>query len=257
VAILYCRARDGGYRVDVEGDRYLLHAPGGPFVYTSRRALIAHVTGHPRGRNWTLSRYFRLEDPSLTGDDDPWALLGEPPPRPRAPGINLVDKHLDVRRIFFHGFHPQLAQGRTSAVDPEDSLQDLYVAILSRNRLTGGFDPKRSTMSHYVHLVSRTVLYQNRRKQNRWNREVLSTDERNPQEEVASSAPSALDTSIVEGLVHFLKNGEGDEVARAAELLTQGCTEKEVASKLGLSSGDTKRLVLRVRERAREWLETR
>lgn len=243
--------------MDVEGDRYLLHAPGGPYVYTSRRALIAHVTGHPRGRNWTLSRYFRLEDEGVGGTDDPWLPLVQAAPRPRAPGVDLNAKHLDVRRIFFHGFHPQLTQGRTSVVDPEDALQDLYVAILSRNRLTGGFDPKRSTFSHYVHLVSRTVLYQARRKQNRWNREVLSTDDKNSQEDVASSAPSALDASILEGLVLFLREGEGDDVARAAELLAQGCTERELASKLELTSAEAKRLVHRVRERAREWVEAR
>lgn len=190
--------------------------------------------------------------------EDPWTSLVEAPAapvRPRAPGIDLNQKHVDVRRIFFHGFLPRLRQARTSVVDPEDSLQDLYVAILSRNRLTGGFDPKRSTLSHYVHLVSRTVLYQAGRKQTRWNREVLATDENNSQEEVASSAPSALDASILEGLVLYLRDGEGEEVARAAELLAQGCSTKDLASQMGKSLIETKRLVSRVRERAREWME--
>lgn len=246
---LYCRARDGGYRVDVLEGRYLLHAPGGPFEYNNQRALIAKITGHPRGRNWTLYRYFRQG--TTTTDDGAWGVLPQVG-RKSAPGIDLREKHLDVRRLFFHGFMPRLRHSRTSVVDPEDALQDLYLAILSRNRGRGKFDPTRSSFSHYVHLVSRTTLHQSGRKQARWNREVLSDGEKDQQEE-GISAPSVTDESTIEGIVSHLRDG-GGEVARAADLLALGHTEREIALEMRKPLSETKKIVGQVRERLRQWL---
>jgi len=56
---LYSRPLDGGHPVHTLPDRYEVDRPSGTLTFPSRRALLIHLTGHPKARNWTFDRYFR------------------------------------------------------------------------------------------------------------------------------------------------------------------------------------------------------
>jgi DNA-directed RNA polymerase specialized sigma24 family protein len=67
-------------------------------------------------------------------------------------GIDLSKHANDVNRIVCAHF----AHGHS--LNMEDLVQEVYAAILRKNRQPCAFDPRRSTFAHYVFIVARSTL---------------------------------------------------------------------------------------------------
>lgn len=252
---LFCRSRDGGFPVDITPEGYILHGPTGPIPFTTKRALLSHITGHPRGRNWSFSRYFEPTEP----DPAPlWAYPVESPKKP-APGksesprgIDVAKKYQDIKKIFCHGFRPQLLALRGSGVDEEDLLQEVYLGILSRNEKNGKgkFDPTRSSFSHYVHLVARSKTNQIGRKQVRWGKEI-PIEENHPEE--PSTASEGQEKVLLQDFLNHLEKTGNIKMVEVVQGIGLGLSGRELAAHLGKNLSETKRLLKQIRQAASDW----
>lgn len=188
--ILHARYVDGAERIEVTPVGYEVLETGA--IYTSGRALLQHLTKHPRARNWTLGRYFKLDDAD-TLETLPGASIMDicgvrPRPvggtgltvgragvvrlqdrgltiaGPRKLGIDLKNRGHEVQKLLFAGFGSKIfSQG----YDPGDVLQEVYKGLLARNNGICAWDETRSSFGHYVHMVCGCVLMNYHRKEQR------------------------------------------------------------------------------------------
>jgi RNA polymerase sigma factor (sigma-70 family) len=94
-SILYSRYSDGARPVRVLEEGYeVLSTDGTPEVFTTAQGLLAELTGHPKGRHWSLERYFKLGkftvEPS-PGTADVLDLFPAPASQQPSSGITLLE----------------------------------------------------------------------------------------------------------------------------------------------------------------------
>jgi DNA-directed RNA polymerase specialized sigma24 family protein len=192
--VLYSRYTDGCRPVKVvENGWEVQGSDGKPVQFTTAQGLLAELTGHPKGRHWTLDRYFQQgkhkpADPM--GQGSVLDLFGAPTTTkkgvitlaplapslvslrtevsitvPAAPlGIDLINRSHEVRKLLFAGFGRKIY---AAGYDADDVLQEVYKGILARNNGKCPWDPNKSSFGHYVHMVCGCVLSNFHRKQRR------------------------------------------------------------------------------------------
>lgn len=183
--IIYSRDHDGNVPVHVLGNgQFEIHRPESPpVVCDSARQLIITLTGHPKARNWTFDRYFRLGLFSLpetlieTASGSSILEMFEPGGIVLDSGLSLPTGHssasltiqvggpqlgidLDARggevaKLLFAGFKGWIF---SAGYDPQDVLQEVYKGILIRNRGICPFDARKASFGHYVHRICECVL---------------------------------------------------------------------------------------------------
>lgn len=180
---LFARSEHGGHKVvpvtlsPAQRVRGLeVWWPGGPIKYsTNRQALIAIVNQTPNpGPNakdpkTTFDRYFRrgkYHRGTFPEEDTlslfrPSKVVEAPVPVKANLGIDLDARGHEVRKLFYAGFARRVA---ARGYDPEDVLQELYKALLIRNRGKCPWDPKKSSFGHYVHMVAGCIISNYNRK---------------------------------------------------------------------------------------------
>ena len=194
---LFTRTEHGGYKVTplVSGTSAKgleVWWPEGPRKYPSnRQALIAIINRTPdlspglkdpkttfdryfrRGKyqrgyypEWDTLKIFRPEPSLATLPKSPPFLLKGSEELAIAPtlGIDLQKRGHEVRKLFYAGFARKVA---FRGYDPEEVLQELYKAILIRNRGKCPWDPKKSSFGHYVHMVANCIISNYMRKYGR------------------------------------------------------------------------------------------
>lgn len=195
--VLYSRYADGTRPVVIResGTFEVLSSEGKPIVLGTKRELLAELTGHSQGRNWSFDRYFQLgayrPEREVSGSTI-FDIFGVPlNPYPRtdsgltlleplapavlglresdpsitvAPGIDLEGRYDEVRKLMFAGFGRRIFH---AGYDPEDVLQEVYRGLLARNEGVCPWDPSKSSFGHYVHMVCSCVLANYHRKQTR------------------------------------------------------------------------------------------
>ena len=226
-------------------------------VYHSAKSLLIDLTGHPAGRNWTLDRYFKLEESlkSLIRPEEPEepltifeilrpenalsreALRGSGVHKvveiisdtPRL-GIDLTARGTEVAKLLFAGFGGKIF---ASGLDSEEVLQEVLKGILIRNRGPCAFDVRKSTFGHYVHMVASCVLSNlwrrhNRRKEKEQNggtgrdsSSVDASDSIQAGDRAALISIDPLERHAAEDFQKFLrrKRGGGEERALAERIL--------------------------------------
>lgn len=283
--------RDAGREVvptvQVVGTEYLLAWPGeAPKKLTSATKLLADLTGHPTGRNWTFDRYFRVgryapvEDPF----EDVFRLFRSPSRSTvqrgvtrNAPadlavaagaGIDLVNRSGEVAKLLFAGFGSWI---RTSGYDPDDVLQEVYRGLLARNAGKCPWMATKSSFGHYVHMVCHGVVANYHRQQSR-RRKVEQTGIMTWQKgeglviaDVASAELPAAATSeatgaemltVTESLARTLGQGPQAELARSVlPLLRDGWSRGDIALQLQVEKAQVEQAVTLLRRQARHWAD--
>jgi DNA-directed RNA polymerase specialized sigma24 family protein len=296
---LYARQEHGGHPVFVLSGSYRVDWPGGPKAYPSaRQLLIALVNRNPEpppsapDPRISFDRYFRRgKYQAWAPREDTLALFRWDPPRqvsaplqgePRLKdyslsigvgvasnplGIDLAKRGVEVRKLFWAGFGRKvMAQG----YDPEDVLQEIYVALEVRNRGKCPFDPRKSSFSHYVYMVCGCVCSNYHR---RWSRHA-----RGEQYGVSGADGELIDVGASD-LAREEATQEGDlSLAQAQEALTvlarreallsrvdpglavsciqalhEGKKYREISEETGFSIGKVSEAVGLVRRVARRW----
>lgn len=179
--VLYARDSDGSHPVHIYPAKYTVVLPAGAKSFRSKRQLLIALTGHPKARNWTFDRYFKLDDePADEGESllDWFRPVADPVSGQQAAslalkaaecltseniglGIDLVGRSDEVAKLLFAGFGSWI---RTSGYDPQEVLQEVYAGLLVRNQGKCPWDGNKSSFGHYVHLVCRGVMSNYHRK---------------------------------------------------------------------------------------------
>ncbi len=71
-------------------------------------------------------------------------------------GVDVEAKANDIKSIFYKHFAKMCIQ---SKFEPEEMLQEIYLGILHRNKGNCPFDPSKSSLSTYIVMVSRCILF--------------------------------------------------------------------------------------------------
>lgn len=199
---LFARTEHGGHKVVplLRGPNQIrgleIWWPEGPVQYpTNKRALIALFSQNPnpgpdfKDPNIPVDRYFRRgkyqrvlypkydvldifrpeenlavpapkNKPILKSSSEELAILPQGNRNPQL-GIDLQNRGHEVRKLFYAGFARKVfARGH----DPEEVLQELYKALLIRNRGKCPWDPNKSSFGHYVYMVAGCIISNYNRK---------------------------------------------------------------------------------------------
>lgn len=79
-------------------------------------------------------------------------------------GVDVETKSEDIKSVFYKHFAKMCIQ---SKYDPEEMLQEIYLGILHRNKGNCPFDPAKSSLSTYIVMVSRCILFNIFNKENK------------------------------------------------------------------------------------------
>lgn len=276
--LVYSRTEHGGYPIYRMKDRIEVEWPGlGRKTYPNvRKTLLAVVNNDPdlkkpdrKDLHYSWDRYFRTGKYSripnyrvdifdFFGDKSLSVLKGPETQKdrgiyisaPKNRGINLEEKAVDVRKLFYAGFAKTVIG---MGYDPEDVLQEVYKGILVRNEGKCPFNPEKSSFGHYVHMVAGCIVSNYRRKFSRIEKNEVSgvQDENGERQDVACSK-LAKDTPVegedyeVETLKSHLRKEvlsrcgkENIDLVRAKvviEMVFKGYRNKEIITETGYSA---------------------
>jgi DNA-directed RNA polymerase specialized sigma24 family protein len=187
-------------------------------------------------------------------------------------GIDLSDnpktgKAIEVRRMFYAGFARHvIAKG----YDPEDVLQDIYVALTVRNGGKCPFDSRKASFAHYVHMVCRGTVSNYHRRYGRLRRNeqfgvtghdgvVLDVAEADlasvaPEQENIYRFTSATGALTIRVVREARREGVCPKLAKkCVTFLLDGMRYKEMAAKMKVSTAKISEAVRLIRRVATEW----
>ena len=279
--VLFSRYEHGTRPVKVLENGWSVEGLG---VFTTDKGLLAALTGHPKGRHWSVERYFRIgpkhgSRPVLM-DTDVLDIL-RTTPRPRTPppvrtglGIDLDKRSHEVRKLLFAGFGRRMF---LSGYDPEDVLQEVYKGLLVRNSGKCPFDPSKSSFGHYVHMVASCVLSNYHRKHHRIQQveqvglpsaEAEDTGHRHADVASNTTVPAPPTQCAEDALVHeaaadltdYLMDCDttvDNHVAtKIIPLILAGVTRDRLAPTLGISNAAITRALAHLRKHAGAWRDS-
>ncbi len=302
--VLFARSEHGGHKVvptftpnkKVKGLE--IWWPSGPVKYpTNRQALIALVNRDPfpgtgvKDPKTTFDRYFRtgkyqretypeLDVLAIFRPDPTLAVvpalgtkvlkqqaneLAVLPSRPL--GIDLAKRGHEVRKLFYAGFARRVA---ARGYDPEDVLQELYKALLIRNRGKCPWDEQKSSFGHYVHMVAGCIISNYNRKFGRLEEnEVFGVSDPNGEIIDVAEADLAVIPANQEELLAYDKarqeirnlvlmespnRGIRQKVAQEVfDLLSENCKMRELRKRLGYPQTLIAQAVNLIQDIARLW----
>jgi len=225
--LFYARMEHGNHMVEADANGFVVHWPSGAIRYPSARQTIMavvngvqSVTKGVKDPRVTFDSYFRNQNHPVEVDIaslflkeatnrrmmDTSLSVFSPKKIKGNKNITVVDRsstglgidlskyHRDVRRLFFAGFSRRVV---FLGYEPEDVLQEVYQGILVRNTGKCPFDPAKSSLGHYVHMVTGCILSNYNRKSSRIRRyeSVGSIGEDGEIEDVALADLATVDPS--------------------------------------------------------------
>jgi len=90
-------------------------------------------------------------------------------------GVDVEAKMDDIKSIFYKHFAKMCIQ---SKYDPEEMLQEIYLGILHRNKGNCPYDPAKSSLSTYIVMVSRCILFNIFNKENKTRSKLYDPQEK-------------------------------------------------------------------------------
>ncbi len=203
----------------------------------------------------TPKKYFKVkEKSSLKGLLSIFEIIKEPIvntiPRiiKKKLGIDVEAKYQDIKSIFYRHFAPICFKNK---VDPEEVLQEVYYGLEIRNRGTCPFDPAKSSMSTYIVLVARGVVFNYLKKtKNSRENEKTAKDEDSKIFDYIPMEEKCIDESLI---VNEIRNMFKGEMANVFDDMTQGFTVKEIAKRQKLEP----QKINQMREKIKKVLEPR
>jgi hypothetical protein len=90
-------------------------------------------------------------------------------------GVDVEAKIDDIKSIFYKHFAKMCIQ---SKYDPEEMLQEIYLGILHRNKGNCPYDPAKSSLSTYIVMVSRCILFNIFNKENKTRSKIYDPQEK-------------------------------------------------------------------------------
>ena len=239
----YLKTIHGGHKVILENDKVIIE--NNPIAFKDFKSLYGT----------TPKKYFKVkEKSSLKGLLSIFEIIKEPIvntiPRiiKKKLGIDVEAKYQDIKSIFYRHFAPICFKNK---VDPEEVLQEVYYGLEIRNRGTCPFDPAKSSMSTYIVLVARGVVFNYLKKtKNSRENEKTAKDEDSKIFDFIPMEEKCIDESII---VNEIRNMFKGEMANVFDDMTQGFTVKEIAKRQKLEP----QKINQMREKIKKVLEPR
>lgn len=264
---LYSKYQHGSLPIDLGdlGHFNVTNSDGRQITYTSKRSLIASFY-EGNDPHIPFDRYFRLgryaEPVSTPVLDILEMFMVEPTARisisGQELGIDLRVRGHEVARLFYSGFAGRVHK---EGLEPEDVLQEVYKGILSRNKGTCPFDPRKASFSHYVYMVTNCVLSNYRRQIHKcWGWEITGLDGNQvvaPEGEVEEVIPAAA-LADLEGWLQKQRRRRYPEIDLAIQMLPYlyaGNHLKEIAVLLEVPMFHINKAMTYLRNHARSWFD--
>jgi len=239
----YLKTIHGGHKVILENDKVIIE--NNPIAFKDFKSLYGT----------TPKKYFKVkEKSSLKGLLSIFEIIKAPIvntiPRgiKKKLGIDVEAKYQDIKSIFYRHFAPICFKNK---VDPEEVLQEVYYGLEIRNRGTCPFDPAKSSMSTYIVLVARGVVFNYLKKtKNSRENEKTAKDEDSKIFDYIPMEEKCIDESLV---LNEIRNMFKGDMANVFDDMTQGYTVKEIAKRQKLEP----QKINQMREKIKKVLEPR
>jgi RNA polymerase sigma factor (sigma-70 family) len=141
-------------------------------------------------------------------------------------GIDIEAKYQDIKSIFYRHFAPICFKNK---VDSEDVLQEVFLGLEIRNKGTCPFDPAKSSMSTYIVLVARGVVFNYLKKtKNSRENEKTSKEEDSKMFDYIPTEEKCIDESI---LLDEIRNMFKGDLAKVFDDMAQGYSVREISSR--------------------------
>jgi len=275
MAVFYTRPRHGSLPVYVEGDGesrcYRLMRGHQRELYGSVRALLRALHGGQES-GYSFDRYFKVGRFARPCGSDLVAhsileMFGPPT------GIDVAEKAEDIARIFYSHFGSAASSYGYSL---PDLLQDVYRAVLVRNKGKCPFDQNKGTFGHYVWRVCVCVFRNHhKREQRRRGRFVVGCRRLQGSEWVDSDVAEAAVTreaadhdgalmelkEVSDDLLEWLEyqpdalSSTAGLAREALPLVLSGMRRSEIAETLGRKRHTVGYALAYLRRVTREWRE--
>jgi DNA-directed RNA polymerase specialized sigma24 family protein len=82
-------------------------------------------------------------------------------------GIDIIEKQKDITRIVYKHF-------RVKNLSMEELLQEVFMTILHKNKSRSAHDPRKSSFSHYIYMVTNNICINIVQKEKRYEKESES-----------------------------------------------------------------------------------
>lgn len=248
----YTRYEDGGYPVDIyfrglknkTAIKFVFYGPNGKEEFNNCQKFLARVTGHPRGRNWSLKRYFNLNLRMYPEVESTISDLWE------TTGIDIAAKKDDIAKILFSKFGSEIY---ANGYDPEEVLQEVYTGIIIRNKGTCPFNPVKSSLGHYIYIICSCILNNYHRKQNRTKaHEKLGISLSHDEDTDAADSVQCVEKEVlwdprpeIERLL-----GKDKFTIEVLTNLHEGRSKSEISKRMGVSLTAVNQAILKLRKEA-------
>jgi RNA polymerase sigma factor (sigma-70 family) len=239
----YLKTIHGGHKVILENDKVIIE--NNPIAFKDFKSLYGT----------TPTKYFKVkEKSSLKGLLSIFEIIKAPIVNTipkiikKKLGIDVEAKYQDIKSIFYRHFAPICFKNK---VDPEEVLQEVYYGLEIRNRGTCPFDPAKSSMSTYIVLVARGVVFNYLKKtKNSRENEKTAKDEDSKIFDYIPMEEKCIDESLV---LNEIRNMFKGDMANVFDDMTQGYTVKEIAKRQKLEP----QKINQMREKIKKVLEPR
>lgn len=260
---LYTRREDGSVEIRCVNGHFYVQSKEKEFQ--SLQKLLDDIVGpgHRAGRYFKV----RVREFSYEPEHNPiLELFGSK----RNLGIDLTVYSKDVAKLFYAGFRREVIQ---EGWEPEDVLQEVYKGIITRNRSKSAYDPAKSTLGSYVHMVCRCIVSNYRRSMRRkTNREtpgitemrdggfcVVDVREARHITQTVGAGEGGITPQSVNKLLKFIAlrhpQSEAKKIAVIVQETMTGSLKKDIMQQHGLSAHELKALTEIMQEDSLAWMK--
>jgi DNA-directed RNA polymerase specialized sigma24 family protein len=153
-------------------------------------------------------------------------------------GVDVIAKRKDIIKLVHKFFH-------VDGISMEELLQEVYVAILHKNKTRSAHDPRKSSFGHYVYMVANNVCINLVHKKRRYDKERDSIyeaigDDEKPVSETAEAEDTSqeYESENVEALEEHLRKKGKYELARYVRAVRTGASPETLREALSFGAYD-------------------
>lgn len=177
-------------------------------------------------------------------------------------GVDVVAKKQDIIKIVYKFF-------RVDGISMEELLQEVFLAVIHKNRTQSAHDPRKSSFGHYVYMVSNHVCVNLVHKKKRYDKEKDSLDSQCGDDDKRTNLDVIEDKGFLNSddnsdisfencreLEKFFRKNNKLELARYIRAISNGSKPEIIRQALSRGSKQYSTKMIRdLREQVREFAE--
>jgi RNA polymerase sigma factor (sigma-70 family) len=157
-------------------------------------------------------------------------------------GINVEEKHMDIKRIFMKKY-AQVVQN--AGCEAEDVLQEVYKTILRKNVGNKPYDPSKSAFSTYVMMICHCVVSNYLTKANKYTMRKMDLEDVKINESDLGKSSKNQEEDI---LIKQIRESMKDDLKVIFDRLLEGQKLCHISKELRISNRELKKRISHIQK---------